>query len=365
MVTTEHHHIIAISLYPNQEGKLCAAVGIRRPDTRRRGADIRIVVKGSTPSAEQAAQIQDLIEDGFSLSIGFENLDDALAHFRSLALRQIELRERRNASLPKRKGALCIHRGSASALRRGMPNRRRYHRASSDANYEPRQGSAQRPSIGNTAISSWVWGGAKFLMTARKTGAAKAAPDADPTRNERSIRRVGRPCKVCNHQQIKEIDAAILAGDATDGEVARKFALGHDAVARHRVNHVPTKAMRAAIAEHVAGEGAHALDLLASADELRSEALRVLRETQESGDREMQPKAIREAARLLELMGKLRGEVNDSVQVNVMLAPVIGSLQSVILVALLPFPAARAAVLTALDGLLASDPTPALIEHSA
>lgn len=58
----------------------------------------------------------------------------------------------------------------------------------------------------------------------------------------------GPRCTVCSHPAREAIDAAIVAGNTGCTELARKFALSHDAIQRHRDNHVPARLLRNATA---------------------------------------------------------------------------------------------------------------------
>ena len=59
---------------------------------------------------------------------------------------------------------------------------------------------------------------------------------------------------------------------------------------------------------------------------------------------------VREAARCLELMAKLTGDIDSSATVNLTLAPQWITLQTTILAALAQHPTARQAVVAALEG---------------
>ena len=165
-------------------------------------------------------------------------------------------------------------------------------------------------------------------------------------------------CRCCAHADRAKIERAILEG-VSNRTVAERFGISHQSVWRHKRNCIPTPVQFAAIEAREAEQGGHALDLLESADGLRVEALRVLREAQAAGERDTELRAIREAARLLDLMGKLRGEISNDTTVNVLVAPAMQAVQSVILNALAPYGEARRAVAIA----LANMGEPLAIEH--
>lgn len=173
----------------------------------------------------------------------------------------------------------------------------------------------------------------------------------------------GRPCKCCQHPNRVELDRALVAGTPVP-ELSRRFAVSPDSLRNHRRHHVPTAPQAAALAERIEAEGDHAIDLLARATSLLTQAEALLTESRADNDRRNAIMAVRECARTIELLGKLKGEISADTTVNVMLAPALMQLQTVVLVALAPFPDARHAVAAALANLsgpvIEHDPTLAL-----
>jgi len=78
--------------------------------------------------------------------------------------------------------------------------------------------------------------------------------------------------------------------------------------------------------------------------ELRDRALRILERAERSQDLQTALRAIREARQCVELLAKLAGELSEAPQVNILLSPQWAEIRRTILVALEPFPEARAAV---------------------
>jgi transposase-like protein len=157
-----------------------------------------------------------------------------------------------------------------------------------------------------------------------------------------------RPCTVCAHSDLDAIDAALVAGGSLR-DIARRFGLSKDAVARHRDEHLPAALTEARDAE----DAARADDLLAQVRQLQVRAHRILDRAEQTGDLRTALGAIREARGNLELLAKLLGELNDQPTVNVMVSPEWVSIRTVIIAALGPYPEARAAVadrLLALEG---------------
>lgn len=149
----------------------------------------------------------------------------------------------------------------------------------------------------------------------------------------------GRTCTVCAHAERETIDREIVAG-GRNRAIARRYGLEKDAVRRHRDGHLPETLARA----QDAAEIAHADGLLDEVRDLQERTLAILSKAEASGDPDTALKAIREARRNVELLARLLGELDETPQVNVLLAPEWIEVRAVMLAALAPFPDARAAV---------------------
>jgi len=79
-----------------------------------------------------------------------------------------------------------------------------------------------------------------------------------------------------------------------------------------------------------------------------------------AGDLRTALQGVREAARCLELEGRFRGEIDAGATINVVLAPALLTLQTVVINALADHPAARLAVVQALGSMSAGPP---MLEH--
>ncbi len=84
---------------------------------------------------------------------------------------------------------------------------------------------------------------------------------------------------------------------------------------------------------------------------LRDKALSLLRKAEAVSDLRTALMGVREAARCLELMAKLTGDLDEGATINVIANPQFIVVQQAILSALAPHPAARAAVVKALEGI--------------
>jgi hypothetical protein len=77
----------------------------------------------------------------------------------------------------------------------------------------------------------------------------------------------------------------------------------------------------------------------------------LLAKAEEDGDLRTALAGVREAARCLELVAKMTGLIDQTVQVNIALSAEFTMIRTTILAALAPHPEARAAVVSALAGL--------------
>jgi hypothetical protein len=149
-----------------------------------------------------------------------------------------------------------------------------------------------------------------------------------------------RTCTVCGHDRRHDVELALVRRDSYR-DIARRFALSKDALGRHAKEHLPELLSEA----HRAEEYARADDLLRQVGELQSKTLNLLLKAEEAGELRTALSAIREARGNLELLAKLRGELDERPQVNVLITPEV---QAIILEALRPYTRARLAVADAL-----------------
>jgi hypothetical protein len=182
--------------------------------------------------------------------------------------------------------------------------------------------------------------------------------------------RTGR-CQGCNHLERARIERLLAAGASMKG-TARKFAIDYHALRRHWINHVSTEARAA----YIAGAGATKDQLEAMvADESLAiiDHYRIVRgglykgfgAASEIGDGNALAllagrlhENLRDCARLT---GELQRGPLLNIQNNVLVNPDYMKAIARIVVAVAPYPEARAAVIMALRDLdSASDPLPAL-----
>lgn len=152
-------------------------------------------------------------------------------------------------------------------------------------------------------------------------------------------------CKVCRHPQRDEIDAALVAGDS-QRNIAGRFSLSLSAVNRHKESHLPAAMALAKQASEVA-RGDSLVDQVKS---LQRRTESILDKAEHANDLRTALAAIRELRGTLELLARLQGELQEATTVNVLVAsPEWLSLRGAILQAVEPYPAARAAIVEALQ----------------
>jgi hypothetical protein len=109
-----------------------------------------------------------------------------------------------------------------------------------------------------------------------------------------------RTCTICTHADRKAIDGALVGGGVFR-ELAAKYRVSEDAIARHKASHLSATLVKAAEAE----DAYRADDLLAQARALQAKAIGILDRAEAAGDLRTALSAIREARGNLELLAKL------------------------------------------------------------
>ena len=152
-----------------------------------------------------------------------------------------------------------------------------------------------------------------------------------------------RRCTICDHEQREAIDQELVRG-ASLRDIAGRYRVSKSALERHKANHLPATLAKAKQAQEVA----RADSLINEMRELQQITMRILDEAGKSGDHLVALRAVGEARRNLELLGKLLGELDTRPQFNILLSPQWITIRAVLLNALQPFPEARQAVAKAL-----------------
>ena len=150
---------------------------------------------------------------------------------------------------------------------------------------------------------------------------------------------MSRKCTICTHPQRDEIDRALVEG-IPKRRIAADFKVSESALRRHERNHLPKRLVQA----HAAKEAARADDLLARARAYEAKAVALLKQAEAEGDYNTALRGIREARAGLELLARMRGELESQVRVNILELPEWQIVREVIYQALRPYPEAREAV---------------------
>src|SRR5215208_4383500 len=125
-----------------------------------------------------------------------------------------------------------------------------------------------------------------------------------------------RRCTVCDHPESHSIDEALVTG-APYRSVARRFELSESSVYRHKTEHLPAHLLKARDAE----VAARADDLLDQVRNLQAHALDILERAEKTGDLRTALAAISQARGNLELLGKLAGQLDERLVVNLNISP--------------------------------------------
>ena len=149
-----------------------------------------------------------------------------------------------------------------------------------------------------------------------------------------------RTCSVCSHPLREQVDAELVSGTPLRN-IAEQFRLKTTSLHRLMHAHIPAALARAKDAADVAG----ADSLLSRIDGLAREAHRLKTKAEKGGDLRTALSAVRELVRMVELLAKLRGELDESPKVAVVALPQ----WQIVIQALGQYPDARLAVARALE----------------
>ncbi len=113
-------------------------------------------------------------------------------------------------------------------------------------------------------------------------------------------------CKICTHSKRSEIDAALIQSESLRS-VAKRFAVSEGSVFRHGKKHVAATIAVAKQAKNIEiGEG-----LISEVRSLHARALGILAKAEAAGHLDVALRAIRELRGILELLGKLDGQLQE------------------------------------------------------
>lgn len=155
-----------------------------------------------------------------------------------------------------------------------------------------------------------------------------------------------RTCTICEHPQKEEIDSLIINGN-TFRNIVEQFSLSLGAIHRHKSEHLIQTLTKAREVKEIV----HADNLLEQLRNLQAEALSILEQAKKKKDLRTAVFAINSARGVIELLGKLLGELREHPQVNVLISPEWKSLRATILQAIEPYPEAKISITKALENL--------------
>lgn len=161
-----------------------------------------------------------------------------------------------------------------------------------------------------------------------------------------------RVCTVCTHEKREEIDQILVKGTASERVIASQFGLSQAAVNRHvQAGHVEARIAQASEAREIAS----ADNLLNDVRSLRAKAIQLLIRAEQAGDLRTAIAGVREVRGVLELLGKLVGELADAPQVAIFTSPAWIEVRQVVLEVLGPHPELKADLAARLRALEGSD----------
>jgi hypothetical protein len=164
-----------------------------------------------------------------------------------------------------------------------------------------------------------------------------------------------RTCTICKNHNRESIEASLL-GTETLRMIAARWRVSKSALLRHKADHLPAAIVKAVAVQEVISGG----NLLERLTALNRETASILREARTAGrtkDNPLALKAIARAEKQLELESRLLAELNEGAAVDLAVTPEWRNLRTAILLALDSHPAARAAVLKAIENGAANNVT--------
>ena len=131
---------------------------------------------------------------------------------------------------------------------------------------------------------------------------------------------MSQKCGICESQNLEKINAALLIGTPFR-KIAEQFHISLGSLSRHRQHMVvpesQIKAVQRLKAEEAAAATTGNTDVLGQVKDLGARAKRLLDECETDKDRKHEIAAMKEARELLELQGRLMGQLGPSTAVQV------------------------------------------------
>lgn len=148
-----------------------------------------------------------------------------------------------------------------------------------------------------------------------------------------------RRCTICIHPERAAIDRQLLSS-VTLRSIAQRFDVSEYALIRHRENHLGELVDQAAetLTEELV------MNVWEEINRLKEEAARLQAEAEEQRDLKTALQALAEYRRVVELVCRLEGQVDQGARVNVLVSPEWAALRGIIQSSLAAYPEARNAL---------------------
>ncbi|MDQ7822055.1 MAG: hypothetical protein RDV48_04590 [Candidatus Eremiobacteraeota bacterium] len=172
---------------------------------------------------------------------------------------------------------------------------------------------------------------------------------------------MAKRCPVCDHTESEAINKALINNTPLH-TITHLYTLALDSLKWHKRKHLPellskaeeakaasALAMAEVVQEKEAMETGQADSLMGQLKEIISRTERIYGKAEEAGDLRTALQAIKESRENLTLLGKLIGQIQDGLTINLYNHPVWIDLRAVILTALEPYPEAKEALSDALS----------------
>ena len=156
-------------------------------------------------------------------------------------------------------------------------------------------------------------------------------------------RKGGPACSVCSHPRREEFDKALTMHTMSAAAASREIGCHRSSASRHVKNHLLPSARKAAD-DPALGD----IDIVAELKALYQKMQTHLQRAEQADNWQAIRAFHAEARHDLDFLARLLGELDERPVINILLSPQWLEVRGVLMTALAPFPAARAAVASAL-----------------
>jgi hypothetical protein len=118
-----------------------------------------------------------------------------------------------------------------------------------------------------------------------------------------------KKCSICIHQQKHKIDMALLLSHMSLRDIGGQFHVSKSALGRHQAYHIPSDLVKSKKANEVV----RADSLIDQLFNLKRNAQRVTLTAESDGDLKTALSGIREQSRIIEILAKMQGEIQQPV----------------------------------------------------